>query len=218
MLGVLEYPTGELPLVKVSMESPQDQVHDLVRQAQAGDREAFGQLYDLYVDDVYRSLRYRVRSRETAEDITSETFLKALKSINSFTWQGYQFKTWLLKIAHNLLADHYKSARYRLESAVGSTLEAEVFYTIVDPDTAETVEALEMDKIIRAEIRAALAKLKPDHQEVITLRFINQLSLEETAEVMDRRIGAIKELQRRAVRALARLLPKFLFDRPPEES
>ncbi len=87
----------------------------LVQRAQAGDADAFGELYDRYVDLVYRYVYYRVASQQLAEDLTSETFLRALRRIGSFTWQGRDVGAWFVTIARNLIADHYKSGRYRLE-------------------------------------------------------------------------------------------------------
>ncbi|MGH3744552.1 MAG: sigma-70 family RNA polymerase sigma factor, partial [Mycobacteriales bacterium] len=87
----------------------------LVARAQAGDAEAFGEIYDRYVDLIYRYIYYRVGSKQLAEDLTSETFLRALRRIGSFTWQGRDVGAWFVTIARNLVTDHYKSSRYRLE-------------------------------------------------------------------------------------------------------
>jgi len=87
----------------------------LVELARGGDSEAFGMLYDHYSTSVYRFVYYRVGSVALAEDLMSETFFRALRSMNSFRWQGKDFGAWLMTIARNLTADHYKSGRTRLE-------------------------------------------------------------------------------------------------------
>ncbi|MGH3431502.1 MAG: sigma-70 family RNA polymerase sigma factor, partial [Thermocrispum sp.] len=87
----------------------------LVDLARTGDAEAFGQLYDHYVGMVYRFLYYRVGSHCVAEDLCSETFFRALRSMTSFKWQGKDFGAWLMTISRNLVADHFKSGRQRLE-------------------------------------------------------------------------------------------------------
>lgn len=97
---------------------------DLVERAQAGEAEAFGRLYDQYSDTVYRYIYYRVGGKATAEDLTSETFLRALRRIGTFTWQGRDFGAWLVTIARNLVADHFKSSRFRLEVTTGEMLDA----------------------------------------------------------------------------------------------
>ena len=89
--------------------APDPTVADLVARSQAGEPEAFGLLYDRYVDLVYRYIYYRVGSPTLAEDLVSETFLRALRRIDSFTWQGRDFAAWLVTIARNLIADHFKS-------------------------------------------------------------------------------------------------------------
>lgn len=97
---------------------------DLVERAQAGESDAFGRLYDQYSDTVYRYIYYRVGGKATAEDLTSETFLRALRRIGTFTWQGRDFGAWLVTIARNLVADHFKSSRFRLEVTTGEMLDA----------------------------------------------------------------------------------------------
>ena len=89
----------------------------LVELARGGDTEAFGQLYDHYHPSVYRFLYYRTRSQTLAEDLTSETFFRALRSMSSFRWQGKDFGAWLMTIARNLTTDHFKAGRTRLEQA-----------------------------------------------------------------------------------------------------
>ncbi len=87
----------------------------LVELARNGDTEAFGQLYDHYHASVYRFLYYRVGSVQLAEDLTAETFFRALRSMSSFRWQGKDFGAWLMTIARNLTTDHFKAGRTRLE-------------------------------------------------------------------------------------------------------
>ena len=88
----------------------------LVELARNGDSEAFGQLYDHYHASVYRFLYYRLGSVPLAEDLTAETFFRALRSMSSFRWQGKDFGAWLMTIARNLTTDHFKAGRTRLET------------------------------------------------------------------------------------------------------
>ena len=87
----------------------------LVELARKGDTDAFGLLYDHYQSSVYRFLFYRTRSSQLAEDLTSETFFRALRSMSNFRWQGKDFGAWLMTIARNLATDHFKAGRTRLE-------------------------------------------------------------------------------------------------------
>jgi RNA polymerase sigma-70 factor (ECF subfamily) len=180
---------------------PDVTVADLVARAQAGNADAFGLLYDRYLDLVYRYIYYRVGGVALAEDLASETFLRALRRIDSFSWQGRDFAAWLVTIARNLIADHYKSGRYRLEITTEDILEA------APPQTADSPENQVLDSLTNETLLEAVKKLNPEQQECIVLRFLQGLSVSETALVMDKNDGAIKALQYRAVRALARLLP-----------
>ncbi|MGK5631366.1 ECF subfamily RNA polymerase sigma factor, BldN family [Streptomyces sp. URMC 123] len=180
-------------------DSDSHRMMELVERAQAGEAEAFGRLYDQYADTVYRYIYYRVGGKATAEDLTSETFLRALRRIGTFTWQGRDFGAWLVTIARNLVADHFKSSRFRLEVTTGEMLDAN--------EVERSPEDSVLESLSNAALLEAVRKLNPQQQECVTLRFLQGLSVAETARVMGKNEGAIKTLQYRAVRTLARLLP-----------
>lgn len=172
---------------------------DLVHAAQQGDTSAFAKLYDRYVDMVFRYVLFRVGDRELAEDVTSETFLRALRRIGSVSYQGRDVGAWFVTIARNLVLDHVKSSRFRLEVAT-----AEV-------DDSQRVEygpeQQVLAKVTTEALLACIEQLGDDQRECIALRFLHGLSVAETAEIMHRNEGAVKALQHRAVRRLAQLLP-----------
>jgi RNA polymerase sigma-70 factor (ECF subfamily) len=172
----------------------------LVTLAQQGDAEAFGQIYDAYVDSIYRYLYYRVGSHALAEDLTSETFLRALRRIDSFTWQGKDIGAWFTTIARNLVTDHVKSSRFRLEVTTADMLDAD--------HADDGIEEEVLGRLQNAVLLDAVRQLKPEQQECIVLRFLQGLSVAETSAVMGRSEGAVKQLQLRAVRALAKLVPE----------
>ncbi|MFD7551533.1 ECF subfamily RNA polymerase sigma factor, BldN family [Streptomyces sp. NPDC059578] len=180
-------------------DSDSARMMELVERAQSGEAEAFGRLYDQYSDTVYRYIYYRVGSKATAEDLTSETFLRALRRIGTFTWQGRDFGAWLVTIARNLVADHFKSSRFRLEVTTGEMLDAN--------EVERSPEDSVLEALSNAALLEAVRRLNPQQQECVTLRFLQGLSVAETARVMGKNEGAIKTLQYRAVRTLARLLP-----------
>ncbi len=180
------------------------EVWGLVERAQAGETEAFGLIYDRYVDTVFRFVYFRVGNRQLAEDLTSDTFLRALKRIGSFTWQGRDLGAWLVTIARNLVADHFKSGRYRLEVTTGDVLDADR----EDRGPEGSPESAVVDHITNVALLTAVKQLNPEQQECIVLRFLQGFSVAETAQTMGKNEGAIKALQYRAVRALARLLPE----------
>jgi RNA polymerase sigma-70 factor (ECF subfamily) len=193
-------PTGELAVREEVLE---DDVRTLVLDAKSGSTESFGTLYDRYVDLVYRYIYFRVGSHQLAEDLTSETFLRALRRISDFTWQGRDFGAWLVTIARNLVADHFKSGRYRLEIPTGEIIDVPLDGSHI-PENA-VVTAIINDRVLRA-----VRELNPEQQECVVLRFLHGLSLAETALIMGKKSGAIKALQFRAVRALARALKNDL--------
>jgi RNA polymerase sigma-70 factor (ECF subfamily) len=198
-------PDSPAPLLAVAAprqaepDAEQAVVMALVIRAQEGEADAFGELYDRYVDLVFRYIYYRVGTRALAEDLTSETFLRALRRISSFTWQGRDVGAWFVTIARNLIADHYKSGRYRLEVATADMLDAD--------QAEEGPEGAVLDSLSNATLLEAVKELNPEQQECIVLRFLQGLSVAETALAMGKNEGAIKALQYRAVRALGRLLP-----------
>jgi RNA polymerase sigma-70 factor (ECF subfamily) len=177
----------------------------LVTAAQAGDGEAFGRLFDTYVDTVHRYIRYRVSDHSLAEDLTSETFLRALRRISSYTWQGKDFGAWLVTIARNLIADHYKSSRYKLELSTSDLVEAGADRHQAGPED-QVLAGITNEVLLEA-----VTRLNPEQQECIVLRFLQGMSVAETAVVLGKNDGAVKALQYRAVKALGRLLPAELL-------
>ena len=200
-------PTEAEPPKYPARPDPSDaaaEVWGLVERAQAGESAAFGLIYDRYVDTVFRFVYFRVGNRQLAEDLTSDTFLRALKRIGSFTWQGRDLGAWLVTIARNLVADHFKSGRYRLEVTTGDVLDADR----EDRGPEGSPESAVVDHITNVALLTAVKQLNPEQQECIVLRFLQGFSVAETAQTMGKNEGAIKALQYRAVRALARLLPE----------
>jgi RNA polymerase sigma-70 factor, ECF subfamily len=175
---------------------------ELVSAAQQGDQGAFGQLYDRYVDVVFRFILFRVGDRPLAEDLTSETFLRALRRISSVSYQGRDVGAWFVTIARNLVLDHVKSSRYRLEMTTADILDSSADDRGPEHEVVEEATA--------SELMRCVAQLGRDQQECIMLRFMQGLSVSETAAVMGRNEGAVKALQHRAVRRLAQLLPEGL--------
>jgi RNA polymerase sigma-70 factor (ECF subfamily) len=149
---------------------------------------------------VHRYIYYRVGDRSTAEDFTSETFLRAWRRIGSVTNQGRDIGAWFITIARNIVLDHVKSSRYRLEISTADMLDAD--------QQEDGPEEAVLDRLSNAELLRCVKQLNAEQQECIVLRFLEGLSVAETAAVMSKNEGAIKALQHRAVRRLASLLPE----------
>ncbi len=187
-------------------EPPDDQqsarIEALVDLAKGGDSEAFGQLYDHYADQVFRYIYYRVGNRSLAEDLTADAFVRALRALPRFTWQGSDFGAWLTTIARNLITDHFKSSRTKRE-----------FVAEEIPDSDDTRDGPEQEALANDASQAlmgALRTLPDDQQECLVSRFLLERSIAETAALMNRSPGAIKQLQLRAIRTLAKTVPEAL--------
>ena len=212
--GLPGAPAGELDTLR-GLDAPQEHpvgrtdaeerevlaAWELVHAAQQGNTAAFGALYDRYVDMVFRFVLYRVGDRQLAEDLTSETFLRALRRIASVAYQGKDVGAWFVTIARNLVLDHVKSSRYRLEITTSE---------FRDSDSTDDPEAEVVAGAVNAALLECVSQLGEDQRECIGLRFLQGLSVAETALVMGRNEGAVKALQHRAVRRLASLVPAEL--------
>ncbi|WP_245899965.1 sigma-70 family RNA polymerase sigma factor [Geodermatophilus normandii] len=192
----------ELAALEQDLPGDRVDVWGLVRQAQDGDAEAFGRLYDHYVTLVHRYVLHRVGDRAQAEDFTSETFVRALRRIDSLSFQGRDVGAWLVTIARNIIRDHVKSSRFRLEVTTADMRDAD--------QATDGPEDAVVARLTNEQLLACVRQLGSEQQECISLRFLQGLSVSETAAVMGKKDGAVKALQHRAVRRLAALLPEGL--------
>ena len=197
-------PSGDADLAVSSAEDEAEATRliALVELARGGDSDAFGMLYDHYHVSVYRFVYYRVGSVALAEDLTSECFFRALRSMGSFRWQGKDFGAWLMTIARNLTTDHFKAGRTRLEYATEDMSPHD--------GATEGPEGAVLASLTNEALLAALKELPHEQQECLIMRFLQGLSIAETAQVLGRSDGAVKQLQLRGVRNLAKLLPEGL--------
>ncbi|MBT5016701.1 sigma-70 family RNA polymerase sigma factor [Candidatus Peregrinibacteria bacterium] len=195
---MIKHSTGDPP--RGGSKKPDEvEVQRLVAACQNGDAEAFGGIYDLYIDSVYRYVYYRV-SQEEVEDITENIFVRVWENIDKYTPGKHPFSAWLFRIAHNLVVDHYRfhrkhiSLRERLPQHVSQS----------DDDPADWAS----QRLNQTQVREALLELKEPYQQVLVLKFLSSFSNKEIAEVMDRTEGNIRILQYRALKALRVILEK----------
>jgi len=170
---------------------------ELTQRAVSGDPDAFAALYDFYVEQIYRFVLFRVGDEQTAEDLTSQVFLKAWNNLSSYQIRGLPFKAWLFRIARNSVIDYYRT--YKETTPLEPS-------ALTKPDPAAEVGD-QVEQLLQAEeLRLALQQLTEDQRQVLTLRFIEGLSTEEVANVMGKRQGAIRALQMRGLQALAEII------------
>ncbi len=166
------------------------EVGRLLDEAAAGDFEAFGEIYGMYLDRIYRYIVCQVEDRMTAEDLTEEVFLKAWKGLSTYRGKSKAFLPWLYRITHNHVVDHW-----RIKSRE-ETLDTETAVAVDGPESE--VE----EKLVQQELLDALAHLPPQQAQVIILKFIEGLDTSEVARIMKKSQGAIRVMQMRALAAL----------------
>ncbi len=179
----------------VSDANNKQELLELVQKAIAGSETAFGEIYDLYFEKVYRFIFYRVNHRETAEDLVAETFIRAFKKLAEMENAG-AFNGWIYQIARNLVIDHYRSRKETVDlSLLENVLEYED--NIVDHADLEIAQKTFLQLV---------KKLSPDQQIVIKLKFFDDLGNEEIAQILNKSEGAIRVIQHRALAELKNLL------------
>ena len=154
-------------------------------------------LYEELYDRIARYVTARTGSRDLGEDLAGEVFVRAVESVGSFRARGVPIEAWLFRIAHNLVVDHYRRSARRPSVVLDDAMQL-----AGSADTAKEVE----QRLAMQRVRQMMEHLNPAQQEVISLRFSGELSAEEAGAVMGRTPGAIRELQRTALKALRALM------------
>lgn len=153
-------------------------------------------MYESYYDRISRYAFVRLGNQADAEELAGEVFLRALESLDSYKERGVPMQAWLFKIAHNLIVDHYRKVKNRKTVSVDTvSIKAES-----DPE-AQAMMEFEVTRV-----KIALGRLTESQRKVIELRFFGGLTSEEAGQVLNKRPGAVRELQSAAIRALRNLL------------
>ena len=170
----------------------------LIASAIGGDSSAFGLLYDYYQPMIYRFVVLKVSRREEAEDITHQVFLNAWQNVRRYEHRGHPFSSWLYRIARNQIIDHYRAQK---EEVSLEKLALEDIAVLPQVSAADPSAKLETERVLRA-----VRKLKAEYQDVIILRFIEDLSIKETASALKKTEGAVKLMQHRAMQELKKMM------------
>lgn len=167
----------------------------LLAEARRGDQEAIMQIYDTYFPPIYNFIRLRVDDRALAEDLASDVFVKLVTAFQGRNAPRHSLRGWLFQVARNIIADHFGREKNLSTTTLDDWLPG-------DHDLeGQVAQALDADRA-----RQAIRMLADDQQEVLILRFGQALSLQETADIMGRKVSAIKSLQFRAVSTLRQIL------------
>lgn len=173
-----------------------EQEKKILKRINNGEGEAFGELYDVYAPKIYRFVRLKVDSQETAQDLTSEAFLKMWQFLQEQRKIRERFQALLYKIVRNLIVDFYRSRSVR-EILIEDTMEE--FADIEDDKSAD-------DLVIRqeefAEVKKSLLQIHSNYQDVIVWYYVDELTISEIADILDKKEGAVRVLIHRAVKAL----------------
>lgn len=168
----------------------------LVKEAQSGDTEAFGRIYDLLLDRVYRFIYFRVNSKEDAEDLTETVFMKMWEGLKGYEDTGVPFEAWVFRIARNSVTDYYRTNKSNV--AIDEALEIE--------DDSPSIEEIVETNLTKEKVLEALKKLPDIYKDIITMKFIEELENEEISQILDKPVDQIRVLQSRALKALRKEL------------
>lgn len=171
---------------------------ELIAQAKRGDTQAFGQLYERYVEQIYRYVKTRVARDQDAEDLTENVFVRSYESLDGYQERGWPYSAFLYQVARNMLVDHYR------QENGAQLVELDEPIAASDP----TMEQRLLQSSVAQEAMAAVDELTEDYQEIIRLRILMGLSTKRAAAWMDRSEGATRVLLHRALKALRERLDK----------
>jgi RNA polymerase sigma-70 factor (ECF subfamily) len=172
----------------------------IIAKYQAGDREAFGELYRLWVDRIYNFCYFRTSNKEAAEDLTSDIFLKIYKKAGKLEPFGNSVGAWIYRLARNRVIDYYRTDKKNYNLDMAETVS----------DDGDWLEK-ENNRRLLAELKEKVMLLKPKQREIIIMRVWDGLSYKEIAAITGKSEAALKMSFSRALKSLQGSLPADLF-------
>jgi len=180
-----------------SKDTSTKKIKSLVRKAQKGDAESFGIIYEIFAERIYRYIYLKTSSREEAEDLTQQVFVRAWEALPQFEFKKNPFSSWLYSIARNLITDFYRKKKPDFSLDSENALEM--------PDDLDLTERL----IIQDEVRQvfeAINQLPLEQKDLLLLRFVDDLSYDEIASIMNKSPLTLRVIQHRALKRLKELM------------
>lgn len=181
------------------LKTQEPEINVLVQRAQNGDTEAFSRLYDIFIQPVYRYVFFKV-SKSDALDLTESVFLKVWEHLKSYSKLKGAFSSWVFKIAHNIVVDHYRVQREHVDLDD---------VALPDENRLSDPRFLTENRLHQDVLRKALGKLKKKYQDILVLRYVNDLEHREIARIMKRSEGSLRILKFRALQALKKVLEEM---------
>jgi len=179
-------------------------VLELVIQAKNGDQTAFGGLYDMFADKLFRYIRIKIQNKQQAEDILQEAFIKTWRNLHLFTVEGGNFQAWMYRITSNCMNDYFRKIYRQPES-----LELN---ENIDKPSGENLQKAVADKFETEQLLQAFDLLPAQYKEILELRFVQDLSPDETAKILNKSNLAVRVLQHRALKKLRGVVKKSESD------
>ncbi len=173
-----------------------ENVNYLVEKAIGGDAEAFGGLYDIYINRIYQHVYYRIGNKDDTEDITQQVFIKAWKAIKGYKITSKPFIAWLLRITQNLIIDFYRVKKVTKYIETESEI----------PRSPESPQRLAESEYDQKLLRGIISKLPHEQQQVIMMKFLEGFSYKEISFSLQKSEGAIRVIQHRALKKMRTLL------------
>ncbi len=167
---------------------------EVLVKAIAGDKEAFGILYERYVGRIYTYIYYRTGNKHDAEDLTARVFYRAIEHIGRYDQRGVPFSAWLYRIAHNLVANWHRDRQRRQEVPIDDVVNLQAK---LDPPELTMLNRMDVERMMQV-----IKSLSPERQELIILKFVQDMSNAEIGRIMQRSEGAIKSLYHRTLLSL----------------
>ncbi len=176
------------------------EINYLVSLAKKGDLDAFGQIYDHFIHRIFKFVRMKIQNQQEAEDIVQETFVKAYKGLGVLKLENLNFSAWLYRIASNTINDHFRR-KYRTPDI----LAIDENFDLADQYSLEK-EAVKLSDL--EIIKAAFQQLSPLYKQVLELRFLQDLSLDETAKIVNKSNLSVRLIQFRALKKVQLIIQK----------
>lgn len=174
--------------------------NDIIKECQKGNLGRFTFLYDAYFKKIYDFIYYRTMHQETAEDLTSQTFLKALENIKKYEAKKGSFSSWLYRIARNTVIDYYRT--HKKEENI------EDFWGLGEKDSI--IEKLDIDQQLQ-KVKVYLQKFKPAQREIVMMRLWDNLSYQEISQITGLSLGSCKMTFSRVMLKFREETAFFLF-------
>ena len=168
------------------------EINELVEKARAGDQQAFGQLYDIFADRIFKFISIKVSDSFQAEDVLQDTFVKAWKGLHTLKLEDLNFSAWLYKIARNTVNDFYR------KNGNKQTVELDESMPIPDANAEKFVEQMDIDFSVEL-LKNSLQKLPQQYRTVLELRYIQDFEIKEVAKILGKTNLAVRLINHRAI-------------------